>query len=361
MDTPVFDLHCDAVLKLVHRNARFRNDNPVSHVDIPKMKRGNVNGIIYSLWSDPIFKESDAVKRTQYMLDRCRTEIEECRDLIHLSENAGDLTDSVKQGKITAILGIEGGQSINNDLKVLEDFRRQGVRRMTLVHTASTDWAGSATDEGKTRGLSSFGHDVVHLMNDLGMIVDVAHASEKTFLDVTKVSKKPVFCTHSLARSVFDSERLATDDMICAIGESGGIFGLAFFPAFFPNQNREATRLWMENIIKKLNESGQGSTPEEKAHNNAAVFMDTPPPGEVAALDGLFPHIDHVISLIGEDHVGIGTDFDGMPYGPVGLEDAGKFDNLRVAMKKHGYSETRIHKILGGNVRRVLTEILPAR
>ncbi len=358
--SPVFDLHCDAVLKLVHRGARFADNNAVSHVDIPKMHAGGVNGLIYSLWSDPVFKGGLAATRTQYMLDVAKKEIGENPATLALCTTNTQLKNAVAQNKISALLGIEGGSSINDSLKNLENFFNQGVRRMTLTHTGSTSWAGAATDDGRTRGLSDLGKDIVRLMNDLGMIVDVAHVSEKTFLDAVKVSTKPVICTHSLARAVFDSDRLATDEMISAVGSSGGIFGLAFFPAFFPNQDTQATKVWMETIIKKLNESGEGTTLEERAQNNAAVFMDSPPPSAVAGYEGLLPHCDHVIKLIGEDHVGIGSDFDGIPFGPVGLEDCSKLDNLRAAMKNHGYSESRIQKIMGGNVRRVLGQILPA-
>lgn len=358
LESPVFDLHCDAVLKLVHRDARFSANNEVSHVDIPKMKKGKVNGVIYSLWADPVFEGEQAVKRTQYMLDTAKAEIDCCDNDLMLTTRAQHLEESLKQQKITAMLGIEGGHSINNNLKNLEHFYAQGVRRLTLTHTLSTDWAGSATDEGAKRGLTEFGKDVVRLMNELGMVVDVAHTSESTCLDAVKVSSKPVFCTHSLARSVFDSKRLASDEMIQAIGQSGGIFGIAFFPAFFKNQDEAATKVWMEDIIKRLNAGGKGTTLEEKAQDNAAVFMDTPPPSSIASLEGVLPHIDHVIDLIGEDHVGIGTDFDGMPFGPVGLEDCSQFNNLRVAMSTHGYSDRRIRKILGENVRRVLGNIL---
>lgn len=359
-DSPVFDLHCDAVLKLVHRDARFKDDNAVSHVDIPKMKKGRMDGVFLSLWADPVFKGTEAVKRTQYMLERCLAEIKTCPEDLHLTTHGSDLDESVRQHKITTMLGIEGGHSINNDLKQLENFHRQGVRRMTLTHTSSTDWAGSATDSGKDRGLSAFGEKVIHSMNELGMVIDVAHTCEKTFLDAVAVSKKPIFCTHSLAKSVFNSERLATDAMIRAIGECGGVFGVAFFPSFFPNANQESTRAWMEGIIQKLNEGGKGETLEEKAQDNAWVFMDSPPPGEVASIDGALAHMDHVISLIGEDHVGIGSDFDGIPFTPVGLEDASKFDHLRELMRAHGYSAERIRKIMGGNVRRVLKEIIPS-
>ncbi len=355
---PVFDLHCDAVLKLVHRGCHFTNDNKLSHVDIPKMKRGDVDGIFYSLWADPIFTGDEAVKRTQFMLDTAKREIDSCGSDIALCKTSVELQKAQVEGKITALLGIEGGVSINNSLKNLESFAKQGVRRMTLTHTSSTEWAGSATDHGVKRGLNQFGKEVVLAMNELGMVVDVAHTSEQTFLDAVKISKKPVFCTHSLARRVFDSARLASDEMISAIGESKGIFGIALFPAFFPGSDQEATKKWMEEIIKKLHQSGDGNTKEEKAHNNAAVFMDTPPPDKIASVAAVLPHIDHIIQLIGEDHVGIGTDFDGMPFGPARLEDASQFDNLRIAMRKYGYSETRIRKILGENVRRVLTEVL---
>ena len=360
LNSPIFDLHCDAVLKLFHRNAHFVTDNAASHVDIPKMKKGTVNGMFYSLWSDPVFNGDEAVKRTRLMLTTAKAELEKCKNDILFSTNSKDLDTALEQGKINGFFGIEGGKSINNSLENLKHFYALGVRRMTLTHTISTDWAGSATDSDKDKGLSSFGKDVVHLMNELGMVVDVAHTNERTSLDAVKVSIKPVFCTHGGARKVFDADRLATDETIKAIGESGGIFGVTMMPNYFIGTNEEVNKKWTEELIEKLNSSkNEKGSPDKVAHKNASVFFDTPPPSEVASIEGVIPHFDHVIDLIGEDQVGIGTDFDGMPFGPKGLEHAGKLDNLRNAMRKHGYSEQRIRKICGENVRRVLKEILP--
>ena len=359
MQAPVFDLHCDAILKAVHKRVRLLDDNQVSQVDVPKMRRGCVDGVFLSLWSDPVFRGADAVKRTRYMLDRALSEIEHAREHLNLALCGADLETSADSNKIAALLGIEGGPSIDGKIAHLEDFHRRGVRRMTLVCTQSTAWAGSTGDEGNDRGLSSFGRDVVQAMNVLGMVVDVAHACERTLLDVAKVSRKPIFCSHSLARAVVPSIRLATDEMICAVKETGGVFGITFLPELFVSESASNMAGQVEEMGRMMNAGGEGETPEEKADCTARLLMDSPAPSEIPGIEGVLPHMDHVINLIGEDFVGIGTDYDAMSFAPKGLEDVSKFDNLRTAMSKHGYSDDRIRKILGGNVRRVLPEILP--
>lgn len=359
MRPPVFDLHCDSVLKLVHRGARFGADNAVSHVDIPKMRRGGVDGVTYSTWSDPVFRGEAAFRRTEFMIETALAEIAENSSDLYLVRTAADLDRSVAEGKISALIGIEGGLCLDDRIENLERFFRMGARRLTLTHTQSPSWAGSATDDGKSRGLSDLGRDIVLGMNELGMIVDVAHASEKTTLDACKISRRPVICSHSLARGLFDTDRLATDEMICAVGESGGVFAVTLLSPFFDESRRAEADAWYRKILLSFGDIGEDGTLEERAHRGAALFMDTPYTSEVPPIEGILPHMDYAIDLIGEDHVALGTDLDGFPFGPKGLEDVSKFDNLREAMRRHGYSESRICKILGDNARRVMKEILP--
>jgi membrane dipeptidase len=354
---PVFDLHCDAVLKLYHKGTRLSDDNPASHVDIPKMRRGGVDGVCFSLYCDHAFNGPAAVARTHTMLDLAKKEIQRCSADLFLTTTAQDLDESLRQGKITAMLGIEGGHSIDCDLKNLERFHKAGVRRLTLTHTKSTSWAASGAD-AEDRGLSDFGREVVAFMNDIGMVVDLAHVSRQTLLDAAAASRKPVICSHSLARAAFDYPRLSTDEEIRAIARSGGVFGVCLLADFFPGADAQVTEKWMKEIYALLNDEPAGLSAEAAADRKMELFFDFPPPAGVAPVEGLVPHIDHVIGLIGEDHVAIGTDFDGMPFGPRGLENASRFDNLRSLLSAHGYSQERICKLLGANARRVLKEIL---
>ncbi|MFI5361107.1 MAG: dipeptidase [Elusimicrobiota bacterium] len=359
MKAPVFDLHCDAILKAVHKKVRLLDDNPVSQVDVPKMRRGDVDGVFLSLWADPVFKGPDSVKRTSFMLDRALKEIEHAGEHMRLALRGADLAASTDAGRIVALLGIEGGPSIDGRLANLEEFHRRGVRRMTLVCTQSTDWAGSTGDDGRNRGLSALGKDIVQAMNELGMAVDVAHSCERTLLDAAKISRKPIICSHSLSRAVVRSERLASDEMICAVKATGGVFGITFLPTLFAGEIAARMSGEVEEMGRRMNAGGAGETLEEKADDTARILMDSPAPAEIPHIRDVLPHVDHVIDLIGEDHVGIGTDYDSMSFAPRGLEDVSRFDTLRQAMSRHGYGDERIRKILGGNVRRVLPRILP--
>jgi membrane dipeptidase len=356
-NSPVFDLHCDSVLRLVHRNLRFKDDNVNSQVDIPKMRKGNVEGMFYALWSDPIFRGEDSVKQTDFLLKRALKEFEDCKEDMSLCRNFGDVLKAQQENKISAFLAIEGGFSINDSIKNLEHFYNEGVRLMTLTHTVDVNWAGSGNGESGN-GLSPLGKDIIEAMNGLGMIVDVAHTNEKTTLDAVKCSKKPVVCSHSGARKVLDNSRLATDEMIKAVGESGGVFGVAMLPVFFPNTDQSANKKWLDKVFKELNNTANLKSSQEIAQKNFQVVFEAPYPGQLPKLEGVLEHFDYIMDLIGEDAVAIGTDFDGMPFAPLGLENASKFDNLRELMKKHGYSQTSIEKILSGNVKRVLAETL---
>ena len=360
--SPVFDLHCDTALRILHDGIHIKDDNPGIHVDIPKMRKGNVDGMVFALWPETPFTGIEAFKRTQTLFDACKKELDDNRNDIQIIYSADDLNRAKSQNKISALIGIEGGVAINNDLENLRHFYNEGVRLMTLTHVKSIDWVGSSGDEeGRKKGLTDFGKDVVKLMNELRMVVDVAHISEKSLLDAAKVSTKPIICSHTATMGVADlKERLCTDEMIQAVAETKGVLGIMFFPILFKGADPNSFNILVKSATDELNKRiCEDMTSEEKAKVVSDVFKMIPPPvGNLPGIEGAIDHFDYIIDLVGEDYVAIGTDFDGISFTPPDLTNVGEFDVLRSLMKERGYSDTRIKKIMGDNVKRALRSIL---
>jgi membrane dipeptidase len=273
---------------------------------------------------------------------------------IALALTAADVERITKSGKIAAILAIEGGHQIDDDLAVLRMYYRLGIRAMTLTHFRNTDWADSSTDQPAHNGLTGFGKQVVREMNRLGMIVDISHVSDKTFSDVLAVTTKPVIASHSSCRAISDVPRNMTDDMIRALGKNGGVVGINFGEGFLNPKDAELLKKAISSISYNeppLTGKALDAYAADEAHR------DMKPQPTFATLDDAVAHIDHAVKIAGIDHVGIGSDFDGISSPPKGLEDISKMPALKAALRKKGYSEPDIRKIFGGNTLRVLREV----
>jgi membrane dipeptidase len=276
-------------------------------------------------------------------------------DQIELATSAGDIQRIVGQHKIAAVLTVEGGHQIDNDLSVLRMYRRMGILSMTLTHFRNNDWADSSTDKPEHNGLTEFGKQVVREMNSIGMIVDISHVSDKTFYDALEVTTKPVIASHSSCRSLSDVPRNMTDDMLRALARNGGVVGVNFAASFLNQQDAD-----------ELNKTVSGESAMQPSLTGAALdqfaakeYFD----GKVAhvghaTVEDAAACIDHVVKVAGIDHVGIGSDFDGISLVPRGLEDVSKVPNLTAELLKRGYSEDDIRKIMGGNFLRVIQGVV---
>ncbi len=277
-------------------------------------------------------------------------------DQIELATSAHDIERIVGQKRIAAVLTVEGGHQIADDLSVLRMYRRMGVLSMTLTHFRNNDWADSSTDKPEHNGLTDFGKQVVREMNAIGMIVDISHVSDKTFYDVLEVTTKPVIASHSSCRALSDVPRNMTDDMLRALARNGGVVGVNFSAAFLNQADAE-------NLKKKTTQENAleptltGAALDDYAAKEYRADYATTHVGH-ATLDDAANCIDHVVKVAGIDHVGIGSDFDGIPDVPAGLEEVSKMPNLTAALLKRGYTEADIQKIMGGNLMRVLQEVV---
>ena len=348
------DSHIDTAQRVLIDRADITQRSPVGHVDLPRLKEGGVNAPFFALWVPTYYKGAEAIRRTLDLRDAMQRLFDTHAELIAPALTASDVERITRSGRIAAILTVEGGHQIDNDLAVLRMYHRLGVRSMTLTHFRNTDWADSSTDTPAHNGLTAFGKEVVREMNRLGMIVDVSHVSDKTFYDTLEVSTKPVIATHSSCRALSDVVRNMTDDMLKALAKNGGVIGINFGEGFVNQKDAEQLKA---DITAATAEPPAltGKALDDYAAEEFRRDMKAHP--VFASVDDVVEHVDHAVKVAGIDHVGIGSDFDGISSPPKGLEDISKMPALKAALKKKGYSDDDLKKIFGLNTLRVLREV----
>jgi membrane dipeptidase len=353
----VFDGHNDLPWKirakagLSFRNIDLRKPQKDMHTDIPRLRKGSVGAQFWAAFvSASPAKRATAVRDTLEQIDVILRMIETYPDTFALALTADDVERIHKQGKIASLIGVEGGHSIDNSLGVLRDFYRLGVRYMTLTHTASLDWADSATDEAKNKGLSKFGEQVVHEMNRLGMLVDISHVSADTMRHVLRVTRAPVIASHSSAFALADHPRNVPDDVLKKIKENNGVVMVNFYSGFItPEGARAGKELFA--AYARLQKKYADDSREFRAAM-AEFRKEHPfPPGSI---HHIVDHIEHIIKVAGIDHVGLGSDFDGINSTPRQLEDVSCYPNITQELLNRGYKAEEIRKVLGLNALRVL-------
>jgi len=351
------DSHIDTLQRVLMEHADLGKRLADGEVDLPRLREGGMHAPFFALWVPTFYKGSEAVRRTLDLRDAMQSVLDRYPDQIELAITAADVERIVHSHKIAAVLTIEGGHQIADDLAVLRMYQRMGIRSMTLTHFRNNNWGDSSTDKPQHNGLTEFGKAVVQEMNRIGMIVDISHVSDKTFYDALAVTTKPVIASHSSCRALSSLPRNMTDDMLRALAKNGGVVGINFGGGFLSQKEADVT---LRNINRiggsEPNLSGKELdeyTTRMHIHNDWAHPKPT-----TASLEDVVAHIHHVVQIAGIDHVGIGSDFDGIAEVPVGLEDESKMPALTAALLKKGYSETDIKKIMGGNTLRVMREVI---
>jgi len=348
------DSHIDTLQRVLMDNADLTQRTTRGHVDFPRLREGGVNAPFFALWVPTYYKGADAVRRTLDLRDAMQRVLDAHPDQIALALNAPDVERITKSGKIAAILTVEGGHQIDNDLAVLRIYYNLGIRSMTLVHFTNNNWADSSTDKPVHNGLTAFGKEVVREMNRLGMIVDISHVSDKTFYDTLAVTTKPMIASHSSCRALSPVPRNMTDDMIRALAKNGGVIGINFGEGFLNPKDAEM----LMHAVRKTDTAPakEGPVLDKYTKDQLEKELATKVPS-FGTLDDAVKHIDHAVKIAGIDHVGIGSDFDGISAAPKGLEDISKMPALAAALRQKGYTEQDIRKIFGGNTLRVLREV----
>ncbi len=276
---------------------------------------------------------------------------------VRFAGSTSDIRSIVAGGHRAILIGIEGGHAIDDSIEVLRAFYRLGARYMTLTHFNTNNWADSSGDAPKHNGLTPFGKQVVLEMNRLGMLVDVSHVADKTFFDAIETSKAPIIASHSSARALAHHPRNMTDEMLQALAKNGGVAMVNFYPVFLSDTAWEASKARDERL-KDAIATIKAKDPNEGEVYKAEVkkLMDANPLPKVP-YTAIVDHIDHMVKVAGIDHVGIGSDFDGIPDTPQGMEDVSKLPAIRAELERRGYSKADISKIMGENFMRVFAEV----
>ncbi len=320
------------------------------HTDIPRLKQGGVGAQFWAAYVPAdTRKKGTAVKATLEQIDVIHRMVRKYPDTFAMAYSVEDILRIRKEGKIASLIGVEGGHSIDNSLGVLRTFYQLGVRYMTLTHSETLDWADSATDEAKHKGMTEFGEQVVREMNRLGMLVDISHVSADTMRHVLRVTKAPVIASHSSAFALAEHSRNVPDDVLKLVAKNGGVVMVNFYPGFL---TPEAMRMSRE-MYKKYREL-KAMYPDPKDLQLALEQWRKENPMPVTTIHHVVDHIDHIVKVAGVDHVGLGSDFDGINSVPKQLEDVSCFPNITQELLNRGYSKEDIHKILGGNLLRVM-------
>jgi len=323
------------------------------HTDIPRLKKGGVGAQFWSAYVPvELASAGTAVKTTYEQIAVIHRLVEKYPETFELALTAADIRRIRGEGKIASLIGVEGGHSINNSLDTLRDFAAKGVRYMTLTHSANTSWADACTDKEQNGGLSKFGEEVVREMNKLGMFVDISHISAKTMRHVLRVTKAPVIASHSSAYAVKKHVRNVPDDVLKLVAENGGVVMVNFFPAFIGRDERQITHYaGAERTAELMSLPGFIGMVHDHDQDMWNGFLDDNsfPRADVGTV---VDHLEHIINVAGVDHAGLGSDFDGVPYMPEGLEDVSKYPAITEELLRRGYSATDIKKILGENLLR---------
>ena len=355
-DALLFDGHNDLPWQLRKRdNLSFRSFDiarlqPQLHTDLPRLRKGNVGAQFWAAYvPTETMASKTAVTQTLEQIDVIRRMVDRYPNDLEMAWTADDVVRIRKSGKIASLIGVEGGHSIDNSLGVLRCFHRLGVKYMTLTHSATLDWADAATDKPKAGGLSPFGEDVVREMNALGMLVDLSHVSPDTMKAAIKVSKAPVIFSHSSARAVADHPRNVPDDVLKLVKENGGVVMVNFFSGFIVPEGARATRKILE-VERQFRKQYSDDARFQAAIDQWQKENDYP----AGTVRTITDHIDHLVKVAGVDHVGIGSDFDGVSRLPAQMGDVAGYPYITQDLLDRGYTAEQIHKILGGNVLRVM-------
>ncbi len=358
----LIDTHNDVTSETV-RGLDIGPRRPRGHTDVARLREGGVGAVFFAAYVASSFVEGNrGAHRTLEMIDTIRNDIVgRYPNDFTLCLTAGDIEAARRQGRIAALIGIEGGHAIQDSLRLLRTYYDLGVRYLTLTHSNTNNWADSSGDIARADvkhhdGLTAFGRQVIGEMNRLGMMVDISHVADKTFWDVIETSAAPPFASHSSCRALSGIGRNMTDEMIAALARKGGVVQINFGCEFLSQTSADSSAWGNPARMRALRERVDKETADPEARRQLLRKLMNEDDQKVrpAALADVVAHVDHIVRIAGIDAAGIGSDYDGVGCTPVGLEDVSKFPNLTRALLEKGYTADQIHKIYGGNLLRVM-------
>jgi membrane dipeptidase len=360
------DTHCDTPMKMIKPgfNVRDEHQAPQSRVDLPRMKKGGLDAMFFAVFTGQKPRTDENYDKTyklaHQMLDSIHAMLKQNSDLAMLALKAEDLARIEKTGKRAIYIGMENGFPLAKELSRVEEFYKLGVRYITLCHSYHNDICDSSSDSNPAEhnGISEFGKQVITEMNRLGMMIDVSHASDKSFFDAVEFSKAPVIASHSSVRAVAKHNRNMTDEMIKKLAEKGGVIQICLLDDYIKEPDTTAVKFKEMKSLRKIYKTtfNQMNEKEKEAFSQKWEEVQGMNAEDMPAVKNLVDQIDHVKNLVGVDYVGIGSDFDG-GGGLRDCADVSQFPNITLELVKRGYSEKDIRKIWGGNLLRVFTEV----
>ena len=354
----IVDGHCDTPYRLIRHNVHIEEHDPEGQVDLRTLRESGITASFFAAYVPPFYAGRGAADFAFRLIRLIHEEAGRHRDQLTFCSTAGGIVDAKRDARIALMIGVEGGHAIEDSLDILRDFYARGARYLTLTHVNTNNWCDSSGDAGRHGGLTDFGRTVVRTMNDLGMIVDVSHVSDNAYWQVIETTRVPVVATHSSCRAICRHPRNMTDDMLRALAKNGGVCMINFYAAFISD---DVARVLMKAQKRPKAEAVDPGGPEE-APNDATDWNDfvhwyTALKCPQATLDQVCDHIIHAAEVAGVDHVGIGTDFDGVPALPLEIPDASALPRVTERLQQRRVSDSDIEKILGQNFLRAFRAI----
>lgn len=336
---------------------KFHKDGDPFHTDLARLKKSGITGEFFAIYvGGNRMQTHDSMRRAMDLIDATYREVEKHPGQLTMCTTAAEIRRAKKQGKICILMGIEGGYAIENSLHALRNFYRLGVRYMTLTHNVTHDWADSHVTEPKHGGLNDFGREVVKEMNRLGMLVDISHVSVDTMNDVLDVTTAPIIASHSSARAINDHTRNVPDDVLKRVAKNGGMIMVNFLPAFLDARNRQEENDRAARLKPQVDALRAQYKDDRQAFLAAQRKLYAENPVYVPSYTRIVDHIDHIKNVAGIDHVGLGSDYDGIGGLPTGMNGAEDTPLVTYEMLRRGYSETDIRKVLGENFLRAFAK-----
>ncbi len=353
----VWDCHNDLAYRVLYEGLDIGQRLPAGHVDIPRLKEGQVDVQVIALFVQNYTYPGHSAPQARQLLDAMLKAIRQNSDKIELARSGRDIERIVKAGKIAFPLAIEGGHAIEDNIDILREFHSKGVSSMTLTHNINHGWADSSAQKPRWNGLNDLGRDVVKEMNRLGMVIDVSHVSDKTYFDVLDTSEDPVICSHSGCRALMPHRRNLSDEMLRALAKNGGVVGIVFVLNYLTPEYNQAMR-----ELYAIHQPWYAKLPpiENLELRIAIEHLDQGrawPLENKPTIEDVLDHIDHAVKIAGVDHVGLGADMYPRTPSPVGIRGVHDYPKITRGLKKRGYSDNDVKKIMGGNFLRVWKQV----
>jgi membrane dipeptidase len=359
----IVDGHCDTPYRLLRHNVHLDEHDPEAQADLRSLQESGITASFFAAYVPPFYAGRGAAAFARQLIDLIEAESARRSDALSLCTDSAGIRAAKRDGKIAVMIGVEGGHAIEDSLDILRELYSRGARYMTLTHVNTNNWCDSSGDAPRHGGLTDFGRDVVRAMNDLGMIVDVSHISDDAFRHVLETTRVPVVATHSSARALCRHPRNMTDDMLRDLARNGGVCMINFFSAFISDEVAQV--IMAANKKPKTNAGdptgGTEEMPDDRTDWDTYLVWFQSLGCPTATLDQVADHIFHVAKIAGIDHVGIGSDFDGVPALPDGLGTAASLPMLTARLLERGMSAGDVEKVLGGNFMRVFEAVEAGR